>query len=169
LHIGLVIIWACLGAIVGDNVGFAIGRRFGYPLLLRYGNLLKMNPARIKLGVWLFHRHGGKVVFLGRFVAVLRALAALLAGLNCMPWGRFLFFNAAGAVVWTTGYGMAAYWFGKEIERFSKPASGALLLAAAVAAIAVATFVHRHEADLEAQAEREIPGPLRANRTRQAM
>jgi membrane protein DedA with SNARE-associated domain len=161
LNIGLVILWACVGAIAGDNLGFIIGRRFGYPLLLRYGDLLNLNPARIKLGEFLFRHHGGKVVFLGRFVALLRALAALLAGINCMPWTRFLFFNATGAVVWASVYGSAAYWFGEEIERFSRPVSVAIVIVAVLATVAFLTFVRRHEAALEAAAEREIPGPLR--------
>src|SRR5262245_19415352 len=76
LSVVVVIVAAAIGAIVGDNVGYLIGRRFGYPLLVRYGYLVRMNTSRIKLGQFLFLRHGKRVVFFGRFVAVLRALAA---------------------------------------------------------------------------------------------
>jgi membrane protein DedA with SNARE-associated domain len=161
LSITLVIVAAAIGAIAGDNIGYAIGRRFGYRLLLRYGHHLRMNARRIKLGQYLFDRHGGKVVFFGRFVAVLRALAALLAGANMMPWRRFLFFNAAGGVVWAGAYGMAAYVLGEQIERVRGPfAVGGLILGGAAAA-AFFWFVRRHEDALEAEAEHARPGPLR--------
>lgn len=99
LNIVVVIIVAATGAIVGDNIGFLIGREIGLPLLVRYGRYIRMSPARIKLGQYLFLRHGGKVVFFGRIIALLRALAAFLAGTNRMTWPRFLVFNAAGGVV----------------------------------------------------------------------
>ena len=109
LNIAMVILAAITGAIVGDNIGFLVGRQFGYRLLLRHGSLFRLTTARIKLGQFLFLRHGGKMVFFGRFIAVLRALAALLAGVNCMAWPRFLIFNAAGGIVWAGGYGTLAY------------------------------------------------------------
>jgi len=76
LHIAGVIAAAALGAIVGDNVGYWVGREFGYPLLVRYGRYVGLTEARIKLGQYMFLRHGGKVVFFGRFFAGLRVLAA---------------------------------------------------------------------------------------------
>jgi membrane protein DedA with SNARE-associated domain len=160
LSIVWVIIAAASGAIVGDNIGYMAGRRFGYRLLLRYGPLLKLTEPRIKLGQFLFARHGGKVVFFGRFVAVLRALAALLAGINCMPWRRFLFFNGAGGVAWAVAFGSAGYLFGEQLERVKGPVAGAGLGLAIVAAVAFAWFVRRHEAALEAEAERALPGKL---------
>src|SRR5689334_19326894 len=100
LNIWLVIAAAATGAIVGDSVGFWIGRAFGHRLLLKYGSLLRLTPRRIKLGQYLFQRHGGKVVFFGRFLALLRALAALMAGINYMDWRRFLLFNVTGGIAW---------------------------------------------------------------------
>src|SRR5215471_3626235 len=96
LSILMLIAAAALGAIVGDNLGYLIGRRFGYELLLRHGRRIGVDERRLKLGRFLFDRHGGKVVFFGRFMAVLRALAGVLAGAACMEWRRFLAFNAAG-------------------------------------------------------------------------
>ena len=161
LDIFVVVLAAAIGGIAGDNAGFLIGRRFGYPLLVRYAPLLRMTPARIKLGRFLFLRHGGKLVFLARFVAVLRALAALLAGVNRMPWRRFLVFNAAGAVVWAGGYGMLAYLFGERVEQFTKLAGIAIVAGAIGGAVILIWLVRRHEARLEAEAERMFPGPLR--------
>ncbi len=160
LRIGLVIAAAALGAIVGDNIGYAIGRLLGYRLLLRYGRYLGLSERRIKLGLYLFLRHGGKIVFIGRFVAILRALAALLAGANRMPWRRFLLANAAGGIVWAAAYGFGAYYVGKEVERLAKPVAIGLGASAAVAILAAALFLRRHEPLLEAEAERALPGPL---------
>ena len=89
-NVGVVIAVAAFGAIVGDNAGYWLGFRYGYALLLRYGERIGMFEARIKLGQYLFLKHGAKVVFFGRFVALLRMLAAFLAGVNRMPWRAFL-------------------------------------------------------------------------------
>ncbi len=160
LSVVLVVAAAAAGAILGDNLGFWLGRGFGYRLLLRYGHYLRMSEKRVKLGQYLFLRHGGKVVFFGRFVAVLRALAAFLAGTNRMPWSPFLLFNAAGGVVWATAYGVAAYVFGKQIHHLLSGMGLAMLVLALVLASATFVFLRRHEAQLEAEAERALPGPL---------
>jgi membrane protein DedA with SNARE-associated domain len=160
LDIWLVIAAAAAGAIAGDNVGYLLGRRFGLRLLLRYGPLLRIGTPRIKLGRYLFYRHGGKVVFFGRFIAILRALAAILAGINCMAWRRFLFFNATGGVVWAAAYGLGAYEAGAYVETLSGKA-GFLIAALAVVGIGAGLwFVRRHEAELERRAEAALPGPL---------
>ncbi len=85
LNIILVIAAAAAGAIVGDNIGFAIGHWGGYRLLRRYGKYVGVDEAKIKVGRYMFQRHGAKVVFFGPFIAILRALAAFLAGTNHMP------------------------------------------------------------------------------------
>lgn len=156
LEIFLVILAAAIGAVVGDNLGFILGRRFGRPWLLRHGHLLRINARRMKVAQLLFHRHGGKVVFLGRFVALLRALAALLAGVNRMPWSRFLVFNVGGALAWAGGYGLLAYALGTQVERFAKPVGLVMLAVAVLGGLLFARFVHRHEAELAAEAERTI-------------
>ena len=94
LNVWLVITAAAVGSIIGDNVGYWLGKKYGYALLRRYGRHIGMSDARIKIGQYLFLRHGGKVVFFGRFVALLRILAAVLAGVNRMPWRGFLLANA---------------------------------------------------------------------------
>src|SRR5690242_10381291 len=94
LSLPFVIAAAAAGAILGDNLGFFAGRAGGYRLLRRFGHYIRLDARRLKLGQYLFLRHGGKIVFCGRFVAVLRAWAAFLAGANRMGWARFLVFNA---------------------------------------------------------------------------
>src|SRR5258708_20789639 len=98
LAIPWVIVAVASGAILGDNLGFWVGREAGYGLLLRYGRSIRLDERKLKLGQYLFLKHGGKVVFFGRFVTVLRAWAAFLAGTNQMPWARFLLFQAPGGI-----------------------------------------------------------------------
>ena len=160
IGIGSVIAAAACGAVLGDNAGYWIGRTLGLRLLLRYGAYLGLTEARLKVGRYLFLRHGGKIVFFGRFVAVLRALAALLAGANQMPWSRFLFFNAVGGVVWAVVYGLASFFFGEAVHRFAGPIGIATLAIGAVIVIVSWVAFRRHEARLEAVAEAVFPGPL---------
>jgi membrane protein DedA with SNARE-associated domain len=102
-------------------VGYVIGREFGYWLLLRYGFYLRITESRIKLGEYLFLRHGGKIVVVGCFVPVLRSIAGILAGANHMPWRQFLLGNALGALAWASIFGFAAYILGRQVERVAGP------------------------------------------------
>jgi membrane protein DedA with SNARE-associated domain len=160
LDIALVIAAASAGAVLGDNIGFWFGREFGYELLLRYGRYFHFDQTKIKLGMYLFRKHGGKVVFFGRFVAVLRAFAALLAGINQMDWRRFLLFNVAGGVVWATMIGVAGYNLGKEARHLLGTAGIIILVVAAVLLLAAFIAIRRNQRRLEAEAERAFPGPL---------
>lgn len=168
LNIWIIIACAAAGAIVGDNLGFGIGREIGFPLLLRYGAYIRLTESRIKLGEYLFQRHGGKIVFFGRFVALLRSLAALLAGVNQMSWPRFLAFNAAGGTLWATLYGLAAFYLGREVETLRRPVGISLLLVGVIVVIIALVFVRRHETELEAEAERTFPGPLSRRRLKRS-
>ncbi len=160
LSIPLVIAAAVVGAIAGDNAGYWIGRRIGYALVVRYGRFARIDNARLRLGRFIFDRYGGEVVFFGRFVAVLRALAALFAGINRMPWWRFLVYNATGGMAWAAVFGLGGYFLGERLERLRGPmaiAGGA----AAVGACAVGLWwMRRHEAELQSRADRAYPDPL---------
>lgn len=160
LDIGLVVAVATAAAILGDNAGYWLGREFGYPLLLRHGHRVGLGPGRVKLGQYLFLRHGGKVVFLGRFVALLRILAAFLAGANRMPWRRFLAANACGAAAWAAVFGFGAFLLGDQARRLSGEAGVALLAVGLTAFLAAGAMLRRHHVRLEAEAERALPGPL---------
>ncbi len=164
LHIALVIAAAAIGAILGDNIGYWIGRVGGYRLLRRYGRYIRLDEPKLKLGQYLFNKHGGKVVFFGRFISVLRTFAAFLAGVNRMEWGRFLVFNASGGMVWATLFGVGAYALGNEVRRLSRPVDIGLAVVGAVVVIAVIVFLRRNEARLEAESERAMPGPLEQHR-----
>ena len=109
---------------------------------------------------YLFLRHGGKIVFFGRFVAILRTFAAFLSGVNKLPWGRFILFNALGGVVWASVFGVGGFMLGKAFEHYARPVGIAALVIAAVAAVAVGRFVAQHAEGLREEAEKAIPGPL---------
>jgi membrane protein DedA with SNARE-associated domain len=160
LHIWGVIGAAALGAVLGPNVGYWIGREFGYPLLVRFGPHIGMPEPRIKLGQYLFRRHGGKVVFFGRFVAILRVVAAILAGVNRMDWRGFFLANAAGAILWAVIFGFPTYMFGRAVFHVRGSLALALLIPALLAIVLALLYVRKHEAELQKQAEKALPGPL---------
>ncbi len=142
-------------AILGDNLGFWVGREGGSRLLRRNAHLVRLNERKLKLGLYLFRRHGGKVVFFGRFVAVLRMWAASLSGTHRMEWKRFLLFNAASGIIWATCYGL-----GDNLQRLTGPIGLVALALAALSLFALFIFVRRNRRQLEAEAERALPGPL---------
>jgi undecaprenyl-diphosphatase len=119
-NIELVIAIAAAAAIVGDNVGYLIGRTGGRALLLKPGPLLRHRKQVIQRGEPFFESHGPKAVFLGRWFAGLRIAAAWLAGINHMEWKVFLFWNALGGISWATSVGIAAYMLGPAAERLFK-------------------------------------------------
>ena len=160
LEIWAVIAVAIAGAIIGDNIGFSIGRYGGAKLLLRHGHKIGLHEGRLKIGIWLFRRHGGKVVFWGRFVSILRTYAAFLAGTNQMAWGRFLVFNAAGAVVWATAFGVAYYVFGSALQKLSTTIDITLGVAGVAILVAFLVWSKRKEDELLERAEREVPGSV---------
>jgi membrane protein DedA with SNARE-associated domain len=145
LDIRYVIAAAAGGAIVGDNIGFWVGREFGTPLLSRWGYLIGLDERKRKLGQYLFTRHGGKIVFFGRFVALLRAFAALLAGANGLSPLRFLIFNAAGGIVWATMFGVGGYILGEGIRGIAGPFGWAVLTAAIVFAVLLWRYYKKNE------------------------
>src|ERR671939_1202501 len=155
-----VIAAAAAGAILGDNLGFWVGREGGFRLLRRYGTYLRLDERKLKLGQYLFRQHGAKVVFFGRFVAVLRTWAAFLAGTNRMPWSRFLPYNAAGGIVWATIYGTGGHYLGKNVNRLAGPVGIATVIIAAIVIIIFLVVLKRNEKRLEEEAVRTIPGPV---------
>ena len=155
-----VVLVAATGAIIGDNIGYLIGRSIQLRLLVRYGRYIRLDQARLKVGQYLFRRHGGKIVFFGRFVAFLRTFAAVLAGANRMPWPHFLLMNALGGLCWASLFGGGAYLFGEQITRVAGPVSFLLLVVAIGVVAAGIVFFRRHERELEQRAEAALPGPL---------
>ena len=110
-----VIVVAAAAAIFGDNVGYWLGRLGGRRLLERWRFTRRYAERVLPPAERFFRRHGGKTVFFGRFVAVLRVTAAWLAGITRMHWWQFAAWNAAGGIVWATAVGLLAFWAGKAV------------------------------------------------------
>lgn len=159
-----VVLIAAAAAIVGDNCGYLIGRIFGLPLIEHHGRRVGLTEAKLKVGQYLFLRHGGKIVFFGRFVAFLRTFAAVLAGVNRMHWPHFLAMNALGAICWATLFGGGAYLFGDQVHRVAAPLSLGLLVMAVVGVGAGIIFFRHHEKALEARAEAALAAAGAAER-----
>ena len=144
------------GAIMGDNFGYLIGRWAGIPLLRRYGRHVGLTDKRLDLSRYLFKTQGGKVVFVGRFIAILRTFVALFAGANHMGWKTFLLWNAVGGVVWASLYGVGAYLLGDVVKRLAGPIGIAIGAAAAVVIVTAIVLLRRNERHLEDKAEQAM-------------
>jgi membrane protein DedA with SNARE-associated domain len=135
MSLPVVFVVAISAAILGDNLGYLVGRRFGHRVLTAPGRWEKQRHQFLEEGEHFFDRHGGKTVFFGRWLPVLRFTAALLAGVNEMPWRRFFVFNAAGAAGWVCTVGTAAYILGSSASSLFEAIGLAGLLAVTLAII----------------------------------
>ncbi len=151
---------ASAGAIIGDNIGYWVGDKGGFRILKKYGHYIRLDEPKLKVGRYVFDRHGGKVVFFGRFVSVLRTYAAFLAGTNRMHYRRFLAFNAAGGILWSAIYTFAAYLLGTTLQKNSGTINLVLGVVGGVVILTVIVFVRRQIKRLEERAEAAYPGPL---------
>jgi membrane protein DedA with SNARE-associated domain len=143
LHLPWVILTAIAGATLGDNLGFFIGRRGGRRLAERYGGRLGFTTTRLRQFDAFFARHGGRTVFVARFITGLRVVGAVLAGGSGMPWLSFIFYNACGAIVWCSVVGIVGYTLGHSWELLEKWVGRTSLIALAGFGVLVAIFVAR--------------------------
>ena len=140
-NIASVIAVATVAAIIGDNLGYwIIGRLGGRALFQRWRWLQRWSDSVLPRVEGIMRRHGGKTVFFGRFIAILRFTAAWVAGLGKMNWWKFLFWNAAGGIAWAAAVGLAAYYGGQAaadaIERYGLSAAlgiGVIVVLGAIA------------------------------------
>jgi membrane-associated protein len=141
LSLPLVVATAAAAAIVGDNVGYLLGRKGARRLLQRPGRLEERRRSLLRRGEAFFARHGGKTVFLGRWLPFLRITAAWLAGANRMPWPRFLAWNAAGGIAWAVTIGVLAYFVGEALVAVLHTVGYVALGLLAVVVLAVVAWV----------------------------
>ncbi|MGH7056535.1 MAG: DedA family protein [Acetobacteraceae bacterium] len=162
LNIIYVLIVAFCGAVVGDNFSFWIGREYGFDLLKRRGHIIHLNLKRLKFVQYLYLRYGAPIVFIGRFVMLIRAWESFLAGANLMPWRKFAPVNAAAILAWVCAWGLGAYGLGKTSED-TLAAMGIGLFVLFVILFALGwLYFSRHEDELEEASEKALPGPLKA-------
>ena len=117
LHLAPLLTLAWLAAVFGDNLGFAIGRFGGRRLVVRYGGAIGITESRLSRVEAFFRRHGGEVVLVARFFAVVRQLNGIVAGTVGMGWWRFLAYNSVGAALWVGAWGLGVYYFGQTLEQ----------------------------------------------------
>lgn len=121
LQLPLIILCAIVGAVLGDNVGYWIGRTGGRVFVERYGRFFFVKMEHLERAEAFFERHGAKTVFFGRFISLLRIWSAVLAGMNRMPWRSFLFYNALGGIVWSLYVSLLGYITGRYFhDHFSQ-------------------------------------------------
>lgn len=138
LSIYVVVATAAAAAILGDNGGYWIGRKGGLALVRRYGRFVHLNESHIHRAQTFFDHHGPKTVFIGRFIALLRTWAAVLAGVGKMRYGAFMVFNAAGGIVWSVVFGTLGYIFGRKLPQLERYIGQVSLALAVFVALVVA-------------------------------
>jgi undecaprenyl-diphosphatase len=165
LSILWVAVTACVAAILGDNIGYWIGRKGGRRIVERYRRLLHISEERQRWVEGFFERHGATTVFIARFVTGLQTFGALFAGMSLMSWPRFLVFNVAGAVAWSAVYCAAGYFFGRSWDAVHHWVGRAGLFALALCvALGLVVLLRRRGAKIAAWLEARLPAglPLRA-------
>ena len=145
-RVPLVMLVAATGAVIGDNIGFAIGHHYGRGFLLRVGRFFFLTPKRIEHMENYFKSHGNKTILVARFITGLRVFAALLAGASRMRWRVFVVYNVAGAVLWSFVITLLGYLFGQSLPLLVKwvGRTGTILLIVAIVLGIIAWRLQRH-------------------------
>ena len=161
LEIWLVILIGVCSAIVGDNIGYLLGRRFGRSVFTAPGPFMHHRIRAIKAGDGFFERHGPKAVFLGRWIALVRFATAWLAGINRMPFKQFFFWNALGGITWGVTYGLVGYFGGHAAAHVLAQAGIIGLVVLLILPGVIYTIVKRRERRM---ADRSDPGSAERSR-----
>ncbi|GAC1378069.1 MAG: hypothetical protein NVS4B7_07820 [Ktedonobacteraceae bacterium] len=166
LQLPIIIACAALGAILGDNIGYYVGRTGGRAFVERFGHYLFLKPRHLDRAEKFFMKHGNKTVFFGRFIAILRTWSAFLAGVNHMHWRTFLVYNAAGGILWAAIYGTIGYLAGRffhdnfsQVERVASTVSwiGGAAIIIVVLVIFFLVRRRRKQAAVQVKAEEAEP------------
>jgi membrane protein DedA with SNARE-associated domain/membrane-associated phospholipid phosphatase len=141
LELGDAIVFGILGAVIGDQIGYWVGREGGRRFVLRWGRYVFISPERLARAEAFFERHGGKAVFLARFFSGLRVFGALVAGISRMRWGTFILYNALGGAVWVTAVILLGYFLGSSMGLVERWLGRATLVLASVLAVVLAFYL----------------------------
>lgn len=144
LNIAAVALVGFVAAVLGDNVGYAVGRFGGRALVLRFGRFVFLTEERLDKAEAFFTRHGGKIVTVARFIEGLRQANGIIAGISRMPWPRFLVFNALGAALWVGCWAAVGYLAGNHIATiYNQVNNYALYVLGAAVALVIGLIVRR--------------------------
>jgi membrane protein DedA with SNARE-associated domain len=141
ISIYVVIVLAALGATVGGALGYLIGLKGGLPLIVRYGGYIGIRRSHVEKAHAFFERNGSKTILFGRFIAILRTWAAVIAGAACMSVTKFLVFNTAGSVAWAIVFGFLGYYFGRDLPLLERYISRFSMASMIVGVVAVIMFI----------------------------
>lgn len=144
LNIVLVGLLGFCGAVIGDNIGFAIGHFGGRPLIKRYGRYIFLTDQRIDKATGFFERHGGWIIIVARFIEGLRQANGIIAGISGIHWAKFLLFNAIGAALWVTVWTCIGYFSGSHINAIYHAASRYSIYLAIASALLILALIARH-------------------------
>ena len=165
LDLGDAIIFGILGAVIGDQIGYWVGREGGRPFVLRWGRYVLITPERLARAERFYARHGGKAVFLARFVTGLRVFGALVAGISRMHWRTFFFYNALGGATWATAAVLVGYLVRGSLDLVEQWVGRASILLAILLALTIALYlayrwVSTHPEQIRRTAQRLSGGHL---------
>jgi undecaprenyl-diphosphatase len=141
IDVGDAIAFGILGAVVGDQVGYWVGRERGRPFVLKWGRYVRITPERLARAEAFFARHGGKAVFLARFFSGLRVFGALVAGISRMRWSTFILYNALGGAVWATAAVLVGYLLGGSLGLVDRWMGRATLVLVALLVVVVGFYL----------------------------
>jgi len=163
LNIWLVLLIGISSAIIGDSIGYELGRHLGREVLTARGPLRSERVRAVETGERFFAKHGAKTVFFARWITGVRSAAAWLAGIDEMPYLKFLTYNAAGAITWGLSYGLVGYFGGQAAADAIKTAGTYALIAVGVAAVLLLGFwLWRRRRRAQSQTEATLEGADRA-------
>jgi membrane protein DedA with SNARE-associated domain len=141
ISIIIVIALAAIGASLGGVLGYWIGVKGGLPLITRYGGYIGVRKSHVEKAHAFFERNGSKTILFGRFVAVLRTWASVIAGAACMSFAKFVTYNTLGSVVWAIAFGALGFYFGRDLPMLERNISRASFGVFVVSAIGVVVFL----------------------------
>ncbi len=144
LRLPLIIVFGIAACTLGDNLGYALGRRGGRPLLQRYKYLFRISDAAVERAEQVFARYGAATVFFARFIFGLRIIAGPLAGVLRLPWRRFLLFNFLGATVWVTVIASVGYLFGSQWDDLVEYVGRANAIIGGLAVLVIIGLIRRY-------------------------
>jgi membrane protein DedA with SNARE-associated domain len=145
-RVPFVMLIGATGAVIGDNIGFAIGHHYGRSFLLKLGRFFFLTPKRLAHMENYFASHGNKTILVARFITGLRVFAALLAGASKMPWRIFALYNVLGAILWSVVITLLGFLFGHSLPLLVRwvGRSGTILLIVAIVSVVIIWRVRRH-------------------------